>query len=73
MKILGYVNRFNRGILNVQEELGENGNGLAVFDFDKITVFGVTVKNAVNLLFKALKNGTSLETAQETAQENNNI
>lgn len=32
MKILGYVNRFNRGIARVQQELAENGNSKARFD-----------------------------------------
>ena len=54
MKVLGYVNRYNRGIFNVQEELIENGNGKAIFDFDKITVFGAKVNNAVELLLKDL-------------------
>lgn len=47
MKVLGYVNRFNRGICRVQEELTENGNPKAIFDFDKITVFSVTVQDAL--------------------------
>ena len=44
MKILGYVNRFSRGIYRVQRELEENGNGLAEFDFSLFTVFRVTEK-----------------------------
>jgi ATP-dependent DNA helicase RecG len=43
MKVLGYVNRFNRGIARVKVELKENGNPEPVFDYDKIGVFGVTV------------------------------
>lgn len=42
MKILGYVNRFTRGVYRVQRELEENGNGLAEFDFSLVTVFRVT-------------------------------
>jgi len=41
MKILGYVNRFSRGIYRVQKELRENGNGEASFDFSFITAFKV--------------------------------
>jgi ATP-dependent DNA helicase RecG len=41
MKILGYVNRFSRGINPVQRELQENGNGVATFDFSLITAFKV--------------------------------
>ena len=33
MKVLGYVNRFSRGVYRVQKELQENGNGEAMFDF----------------------------------------
>ena len=41
MKVLGYVNRYNRGIIRVQEELKENGNGKAIFDLSLITAFKV--------------------------------
>jgi len=47
MKVLGYVNKFNRGIARVKNELSENGNPDAVFDYDKIGVFGVTVYDAL--------------------------
>lgn len=43
LKVLGYVNRFNRGIARVQKELIQNGNGAAVFSVDNITVFSVNV------------------------------
>ena len=43
IKVLGYVNRFNRGIARVKVELEENGNQPTTFDYDKIGVFGVTV------------------------------
>lgn len=41
MKVLGYVNRYNRGIVRVQEELKENGNGQAKFDLNLVTAFKV--------------------------------
>jgi ATP-dependent DNA helicase RecG len=41
MKVLGYVNRYNRGIIRVQKELEENGNGKATFDLNLITAFKV--------------------------------
>jgi len=41
MKILGYVNRFSRGVYRVQKELAENGNCEAIFDFSLITAFKV--------------------------------
>ncbi|MDR0430092.1 MAG: transcriptional regulator, partial [Tannerellaceae bacterium] len=43
MKVLGYVNRFNRGVNMVQEILEENKNGDAIFDFKDISTFKVTV------------------------------
>lgn len=46
LRVMGYVNKFNRGIARVQKELLDNENGLAQFRIDKITVFGVTVTNA---------------------------
>lgn len=46
MKVLGYVNRFNRGVNMVQEILEENKNGDAVFDFKDISTFKVTVMSA---------------------------
>jgi len=44
MKILGYTNRFSRGVYRVQKELIENGNGDASFDFSLITAFRVIEK-----------------------------
>ena len=46
MKVLGYVNRFNRGVNMVQEILEDNKNGQAIFDFKDISTFKVTVMNA---------------------------
>lgn len=42
MKILGYVNRFSRGVYRVQKELEENGNQAANFDLSLVTAFRVT-------------------------------
>jgi ATP-dependent DNA helicase RecG len=41
MKVLGYVNRYNRGIIRVQKELEENGNGKATFNLNLVTAFKV--------------------------------
>lgn len=49
LKILGYVNKYNRGIARVQKELHDNGNGEALFTLNKVTVFAVKVKKSVNL------------------------
>ena len=38
LRVMGYVNKFNRGIARVQKELVENGNGRAAFTVDKVTV-----------------------------------
>ncbi len=46
MKIMKYVNMFNRGISRVQEFLAENGSMPAQFNVDKLTVFEVIVKDA---------------------------
>lgn len=50
LKVLGFVNKYNRGIARVQRELQLNGNGLACFVVDDITVFAVNVPvpNRVN-------------------------
>lgn len=43
MKVLGYVNCYNRGIETVQSKLVENGNGEATFSFRLITAFEAKV------------------------------
>ena len=68
MKVLGYVNRFSRGVYRVQKELVENGNGEAVFDFSLITAFRVIEKVSK----KYYEEGFGTETTQEndlTVQE----
>lgn len=49
LKVLGYVNRFNRGIARVQKELIQNGNGAANFSVNNITVFSVSVPRALTV------------------------
>lgn len=44
MKVMKYVNKFNRGIAKVQEMLKENGNPPAKFDVDTLTAFRVVVE-----------------------------
>ena len=46
MKVLGYVNCYNRGIEMVQEELQANGNGKAEFSFRLVTAFEAKVNLA---------------------------
>ena len=43
MKILGFVNKFSRGVSKVQDELAANGNPRATFDLNHRTEFRVTV------------------------------
>ena len=46
MKTFNYVNMFNHGITEVQEQLRQNGNPPAVFDVNLITVFLAKVTDA---------------------------
>jgi hypothetical protein len=43
MRVMGFVNRFNRGIATAQMELTENGNREAEFNINTFGVFGVTI------------------------------
>ncbi|WP_454975137.1 ATP-binding protein [Capnocytophaga bilenii] len=72
MKVLGYVNRFSRGVYRVQKELEENGNAQASFDFSLITAFRVVE----SVSQKYFEEGFGAETpkkhpiaTQETTQE----
>jgi predicted HTH transcriptional regulator len=53
-----------------EEELDANRNGLAVFKFDDITTFKVTVMNADLDAVKAMKNGAENEDQNIDKQEN---
>lgn len=46
LKVLGYVNKFNRGIARVKKDLIDNGNGDANFRVEKLTVFEVIINDA---------------------------
>jgi ATP-dependent DNA helicase RecG len=43
MKVLGMVNKYNRGIAKANKELEKNGNLPAKFDVNKFTEFRVTI------------------------------
>ena len=43
MRVMKYVNKFNRGVTRVQEMLKDNGNPPAEFDVNTITAFRVNV------------------------------
>ena len=44
MKLMGYVNKFNRGIAKVKDEMLRNGNPEPIFDVNHITEFRVTLR-----------------------------
>jgi ATP-dependent DNA helicase RecG len=69
MKILGYVNRFSRGVYRVQKELDENGNGEAIFDFSLITAFRV-VEKVSGKYFEAGFGADNIQEAQEKPKKN---
>ena len=48
LKVLGFVNRFSRGVLRVKTELKENKNGEPRFNLDLITAFLVQVNLSAN-------------------------
>lgn len=39
MKVLGFINRYSRGVQTVQEKLKNNGNGIAEFQLNLGTAF----------------------------------
>ncbi|AEE48061.1 RNA-binding domain-containing protein [Haliscomenobacter hydrossis] len=47
MKIMGYVNKFNRGIETAKQELAANGNPEPVFEYTLPLHFGVTIYKKV--------------------------
>ena len=61
MRVMKYVNKFNRGVTRVQEMLKDNGNVPAEFDVNTITAFRVNV-HATN------ESDLSKDTSQGTSQ-----
>jgi ATP-dependent DNA helicase RecG len=59
MKSLGYVNKYNRGIGQVQKELSENGNPKAEFDVNLLTAFAVTVFKGTSRKDARYQSGTT--------------
>ena len=49
MKTLGYVNMYNRGIGQVQDELFNNGNPSAIFNVNLVTAFSVEIQKSKRL------------------------
>ena len=69
MKVLGYVNRFSRGVYRVQKELQENGNGEAMFDFSLHTAFRVVE----NVSKKYFEEGFGTDTQETSRKHPENI
>lgn len=63
MKTLGYVNRHSKGVLRVQTELQENGNGLPEYDFSYQTAICVTERKSAKA-FGALDEESAKTDAQ---------
>lgn len=68
LKVLGYVNKYNRGIDRVQHELAENGNAQARFIIDKITVFAAIVDSSLKNIVTSANQETN-QSNQESNQE----
>lgn len=49
MRTLNYVNMFNHGVRDVQEQLKANENPEAIFNVNYVTAFSVVVKDAENV------------------------
>lgn len=64
MKVIGFVNRFSRGVQRVQEELKANGNEDADFNLELETAFLVRVRISKNSFVP--EGGTKDETKDET-------
>lgn len=66
MRVMKYVNKFNRGVTRVQEMLKDNGNPPAEFDVNTITAFRVNV-HATNE--SDLSKGTSQPLSQSIEEK----
>ncbi len=71
MRVMKYVNKFNRGVTRVQEMLKDNGNPPAEFDVNTITAFRVNV-HATNEsdLSKSTSQPLSQPLSQHLSQSN---
>jgi ATP-dependent DNA helicase RecG len=68
MKVLGFVNRYSRGVLRVQKELKANENGDAIYDFSYQTAVMVTENKsprAERMIKEAIANGLLMEDGQK--------
>ena len=72
MRVMGYVNRFNRGIEEAQLALKNNKNKPAEFDLDTFGVFRVTIKEKPIEKIKASFSNPWDGTIKETDNEKDN-
>ncbi len=77
LRVLGFVNRFSRGVQRVEDDLKENGNGLPEFDLTLGTAFKVierkstiveTVDGTANDTVNGTVNGTATNAANGTTE-----
>ena len=68
MKVLGFVNRFSRGVLRVEEELKENGNGKPEFSLNLGTAFMV-----IEHISSSSNEDVNEEKSEEKSEEKENL
>ncbi len=76
MAVLGYVNKFGRGISRVQRELVANGNPPATFSTDLVTVFTAKVLSATDeglVYHETIKRAKSILISALTGQRKSKI
>jgi len=75
MRVMGYVNRFNRGIEEAQLALKNNKNKPAEFDFDTFGVFRVVIKEKpiekIKASFSNPWDGVTIKDTDNEKDENN--
>ncbi len=69
MKVLGFVNRYSRGVQTVQEELKANGNGEAEFKLNLGTAFLVIENISVYTCEKVEEKNGEVEEKEERVEE----
>ena len=72
MKVMGFVNKFNRGIAKVKSEMAANGNPAPIFDVNKRTEFRVTLRPADSAGENRNENRNELKSPGENRNENRN-
>ena len=76
MKVMGFVNQYNRGIAKVKQEMATNGNPPPTFDVNKLTEFRVTVlvsTKAQNIVPHVPENGTTNGTINAAKPEHDTM